>query len=334
MGFTRGAVVRFLFVFAGFLGLTVAAQPALANTQPFTQWLNNVRQEAYDKGISLKTIHAALPDDIRPIPRIIELDRKQPEGTRTLAQYLAGTVSAKRQADGRMNYSENKTLLYKVGADYQVDPQVVVALWGIETNFGKNTGGFDVVNALLTLAYDGRRSAYFRNELMSALKIIDEEHISHENMKGSWAGAMGQTQFMPSSFYRFAQDYNKDGRTDIWTQKPDVFASAANYLARSGWKQGAPWGRKINLPKDFDRSLLGLDEKRSLQFWFDKGVRRTNGKALEYEGSYQSSVIQPDGPGTQAYIVYDNFRVIMKWNKSTYFATAVGLLSDRIKDQS
>jgi len=323
--------VRFLSVFlAAVLLFAACVHPASAARQDFKTWLQGVRAEARQKGISDKTIHAALPDSLESIPRIIELDRKQPEGTTTFDDYLKRIVNRDRIEKGKARMREYPTLLGKVSKAYGVEPEVIVALWGVETNYGTITGGFDVVNALATLAHDGRRSDYFRGELMHALQIIDEGHIRHDDMKGSWAGAMGQTQFMPSSFFRFAEDFNADGRRDIWRTQADVFASAANYLAKSGWKKGQPWGRKVVIPHSIDRKTLGVDNRYSLQFWHDQGVRMPNGKPVPFEGAYQASVIQPSGPGTSAYIVYDNYQVILKWNRSSYFATSVGLLSDAL----
>lgn len=316
------------------LGLALvlsAAAPAWAERGPFPRWLQGVRAEAEAKGISAQTVRAALPDTIRPIPQVIALDRRQPESTMTLSKYLRNIVSSQRISAGRSRYQAHHATLRHVGQSYGVDPEFVVALWGIETNFGKNTGGYSIVEALATLAYDGRRSSYFRAELMNALQIVDDGHISLPRMKGSWAGAMGQTQFMPTSFVRFAQDFNKDGKKDIWTSHSDIFASAANYLARSGWRAGEPWGVRVTLPKNFRRSLLGLEKKHDSKFWTAQGVRLSSGKALPAQGPADGSLIQPDGPGTPAYLVYNNYRVIMKWNKSTYFATAVGQLADAIR---
>ena len=329
---TKGfLIVRFIPVFtAAVLLLAAFAHPAAAAKSDFKTWLQDVRTEARQKGISDKTIKAALPDTLQSIPRIIELDRKQPEGTTTFDDYLTRIVNRDRIEKGKTRMLNYPTLLGKVSKAYGVEPEVVVALWGVETNYGAITGGFDVVNALATLAHDGRRSEYFRGELMKALKIIDDGHIKHADMKGSWAGAMGQTQFMPSSFFNFAEDFNADGRRDIWNTQADVFASAANYLAKSGWQKGQPWGRKVTIPDSIDRKLLGVDNRYSLQYWHDKGVRMPDGKAVPFEGAYQGSVIQPSGPGTSAYIVYDNFQVILKWNRSSYFATSVGLLSDAL----
>lgn len=333
--FAVGDAVRGFFLVFGLVFGVVALSlvhpsPAGAASKTFPQFLKQVRAEAMSKGISRQTAEAALPDSLRPIPRVLELDKKQPEKTRTFDQYLQSIVSQVRVDQGRSNFSRNSSVLNSVAETYGVEPQVIVALWGIETNYGKNTGGFEIIPALATLAWDGRREAFFKDELFKALKIVDEGHIHIHDMKGSWAGAMGQSQFMPSSFLRFAQDYNNDGRRDIWNTTSDVFASAANYLSQSGWKKGQPWGREVKLPQGFDRKLIGLEQHRSLQFWHDLGIRSASGKGVPFEGAYYASIVQPGGEGTAAYMVYDNYKVIMKWNKSTYFATAVGLLSDRV----
>ncbi|MBI1214579.1 MAG: lytic murein transglycosylase [Alphaproteobacteria bacterium] len=317
-----------IILVAAFLGLATAAHAA---TRDFQTWLRAVKSEARTQGISQDVLDSALPDNMEPIARVLELDRKQPENTKHLSDYLKGIMSTERVERGRTRILNYRTLLGRVQKDYGVDKQVIVALWGIETNYGVNSGKYDVPQALATLAYDGRRGDYFRGELFKALRILQEGHIKPDKMKGSWAGAMGQSQFMPSSFLKFAQDFDRDGRRDIWTSEPDVFASAAYYLAESGWKQGNPWGHKIRLPKNIDRKLLGLDRKYSLDFWRKQGVRLLNGKIIPQEGEYQASVIQPDGPGTPSFIVYDNYRVILRWNRSNYFATAVCMLSDRLK---
>lgn len=313
------------------LAMMATTTTAQANTQDFKSWLRDLRAEAATKGVSQSVIQSALTDTMQPIPRVLELDRKQPESTKTFDQYLIDAVSVKRARDGQANMTQYKTLLNRVSDTYGVPPEIIVALWGVETNYGTNTGGFSVVNSLATLAYDGRRSAFFRDELIKALQIVDADHIRLSDMKGSWAGAMGQCQFMPSSFLRFADDFNKDGKRDIWNTQADVFASTANYLSKSGWKKNEPWGHRIDIPANIDRSLLGLDTTQTLQFWHDIGVRMPNGKSVPFEGAYRASLIQPGGAGTSAFMVYDNYKVIMKWNKSNYFATSVGLLSDRLK---
>lgn len=285
--------------------------------------------EARAAGISEATLQTALATVAQPLPRVLELDRRQPESTQSLEDYLASRVSATRIANGRDRLREYPTWLGRIERKYQVPRRVIVALWGMESNYGATMGSFPVIPALVTLAYDGRRSEFFRQELFHALRILDAGHISLRQMQGSWAGAMGQCQFMPSSFERFAVDANGDGRRDIWTSVPDVLASTANYLRRAGWQQGQTWGRPVKLPKGLDRSRLGLKTRMPLARWRALGVRQPNGAALPGR-TLRASLIQPDGPGTQAFLVYDNFRVILAWNNSQAFALAVGTLSDHL----
>jgi len=309
-------------------GLALSAAQAQESVVDFDVWLNGVRTEAAGQGISENIIAVALTG-IAPIPRVIELDRAQPEFTLTFEQYLDRVVPESRVAKGRQMLADNRTLLDEVGAAYGVQPRFIVALWGIETDFGRLTGGFSVVEALATLAYDGRRSEYFRKELFCALQILNEEHISPAAMTGSWAGAMGQSQFMPSSFLGYAEDYDKDGRRDIWTTKADIFASAANYLANYGWTSDQTWGREASLPDAFDPALIGLEVKRSLAGWQGLGVRRADGSDLPVR-EMAGSIVLPDGEGGRAFLVYGNFETILRWNRSTYFGIAVGRLADRI----
>ncbi len=308
--------------------LTGAAQAA---SQDFKSWLKEVKAQAIEQGVSQGVVNKALPDNMAPIRHVLELDHEQPEGSPDFERYLKSIVSDERVEKGREKMLAHGKLLDQIENTYGVDKQVIAALWGVETMYGRNTGTYDVVNALATLAYDGRRGPYFRDELFKALRILDQGQIHQWQMKGSWAGAMGQCQFMPSSWFKYAVDFDHDGRRDIWTSQPDIFASTANYLALSGWKKGEPWGRKVKLPAGFNRALIGINTENSLQFWHDQGVRLPGGGAVPFEGAYQASIVQPGGVGTQAFIVYDNYRVIMQWNKSTYFATAVGLLSDSLK---
>ena len=210
-----------------------------------------------------------------------------------------------------------------------MQPRFIVALWGIETNFGQLTGGFEVIPALVTLAHDGRRSEYFRKELLNALKIVDQGHIPLSRFTGSWAGAMGQCQFMPSSFLAFAADHDGDGHKDIWQNRADVFASIANYLKGHNWESNRAWGRKVRLPQGFDVKLASLENKKSLSDWKKLGVTASNGAALP-QMALDAALVLPDGPSGPAYLVYDNFTRIMSWNRSTFFALAVGELADRI----
>ena len=313
----------------GTLALTLLglARPVAA-APDFAAWLVELRGEALNQGIRTETLDLAL-QGLAPNPRVIELDRKQPEFTLTFDQYRERVVPPTRIERGRRLLARHAALLKEVAARYHVQPRFIVALWGIETDFGRVTGGFSVIEALATLAYDGRRSAYFRKELLYALRIIDEGHVTPENMVGSWAGAMGQSQFMPSSFVRYAIDYSGDGRRDIWGTLADVFASAANYLAKAGWRDDQTWGREVRLPSGFDTGLADIKVIRKISAWQALGVRRADGRDLPRR-DLDASIVLPGGPDGPAYMVYNNYRSLLKWNRSTYFATAVGLLSDAI----
>ena len=312
-------------LFISMLGLSACANAA---NQSVDSWLQGVKQEASAKGISANTVNAALRN-FKPNEKIIRLDRKQPEGSLSFAQYMERVVPTSRINQGRRMYQQNRALLDKIGAQYGVQPKFIVALWGIETNYGGNTGGFRIIPALATLAYDGRRAEFFRKEMMQALQIVDGGHIPLSSFKGSWAGAMGQSQFMPSSFFAYAQDYNGDGRKDIWETKSDVFASIANYLSKSGWNDDETWGRKIRLPTGFNTKLASRKIKKPLAEWSRMGVRKADGSALP-NVDVMASVVYPGKEGEESYITYKNYDVIMKWNRSTYFATAVGTLADAI----
>jgi len=306
-----------------------AAAPA---SREFQAWLREFRAEARRTGVSERTAASAL-DGIAPIPRVIELDRSQPETTRTFQEYMARVINDQRVATGRERLRQHAVLLRQVADKYKVPPRFVVALWAAETDFGRVTGGFQVIPALATLAWEGRRAAFFRAELMNALKIIDAGHISAADMKGSWAGAMGQSQFMPSSFLSFAEDWNGDGKRDIWRTESDVFASISNYLARSGWKPQESWGREVSLARPVDPALIGLDKRRPLSAWAALGLRRADGKPLVGPGgdpaTMEASLIQFSGSSGPAYLVFENFRTILKWNRSNFFAVSVGTLADR-----
>ena len=307
--------------------LLLSAVPGSA--EDFQIWLGKLRVEAEGKGISQSVLDEALAG-IQPIPRVIELDRRQPEFTLTFTQYRDRVVPQSRIKKGRVKYQENRDLLEEIGGKIGVQPRFIVALWGIETDFGRVTGGFKVIPALATLAHDGRRSAYFRKELLNALQILHEGHIAPKEMMGSWAGAMGQSQFMPSSFLAHAVDYDGDGRRDIWTTRPDVFASAANYLAKSGWRADQTWGREVKLPRDFDFALADLKVRKPIGGWQVLGVRRPDGGDLPTQQLSASIVLPEKGKMSPAYLVYNNYRTTLRWNRSTYFALAVGLLSDGI----
>jgi membrane-bound lytic murein transglycosylase B len=305
--------------------------PTPAASRDFQAWLREFRAEARRAGISDRTASAL--DGIAPIPRVIELDRAQPETTRTFQEYMARVINDQRVATGREKLRQNSALLRPIADRYKVPPRFVVALWAAESDFGRVTGGFQVVPALATLAWEGRRAAFFRAELINALKIIDAGHISASDMKGSWAGAMGQSQFMPSSFLSFAEDWNGDGKRDIWRTEADVFASISNYLSRSGWRPQESWGREVKLGRPVDPAAIGLDKRRPLSAWAAMGLRRADGKPLVGPGgdaaTLEASLIQFSGSTGPAYLVFENFRTILKWNRSNFFAVSVGTLADR-----
>ncbi|MDH3454572.1 MAG: lytic murein transglycosylase [Desulfuromonadales bacterium] len=307
----------------------LSAQDALAQQAlpEFAAWLVQLRADASAAGISPATLDAALAGIEAPEPRVIESDQQQPEQTQSLQDYVATRVSEKRIVEGRRMLRRYRSWLGRIERQYRVQRRFIVALWGIESNYGGNTGKLPVIQALVTLAYDDRRGDYFRKELFEALQILDAGHIPLAQMKGSWAGAMGLFQFMPSSYRHYAVDADGDGRIDLWNSIPDAMASAANYLAQAGWQYDQTWGRPVKLPKKFDDSLAGLESRLSLTRWQALGVRRSNGRALPRR-ELQASLIVPDGRAGPAYLVYDNFRALRKWNRSNAFAVAVGTLAD------
>ncbi len=295
----------------------------------FKKWVEGVRADATKRGVDRAIFDEAFKG-VKPIPRIIELDRSQPEFTLTFAEYRARVAPLARIKKGRRRLAENAAELEAAAKKFGVQARFVVALWGIETDFGRVTGGFPVIAALATLAYDGRRSAYFRKELLNALEILDQKHIAPKDMVGSWAGAMGQSQFMPSSFKAYAVDADGDGRRDIWGTKADVFASAANYLSSVGWRDDQTWGRQVKLPPGFDLSLANLKVTKRLGEWQKLGVRKADGANLPQRQLKASLVLPVKGKSNPAYLVYGNYRSILHWNRSTYFALTVGYLADQI----
>jgi membrane-bound lytic murein transglycosylase B len=295
----------------------------------FNAWLAEIRKEALAKGISKPTVEEALKD-LAPIRRVIKLDRNQPEFKLTLREYLNRMAPDSRVVKGRQKLAKHRALLEKISQRYAVPPRFLVALWGIETGYGRATGNFSVIGAVATLAYDGRRSDFFRKELFQALRIIDRGQISAGKMRGSWAGAMGHFQFMPSTFIDFAVDHQGDGRIDIWNNLGDAFASAANYLSESGWAGDQNWGEEVDLPSGFDRKLVDLDTQKPLSEWKTLGLRGAKGRDLPENPAWLASVVEPDGPKGQAFLVYNNYRVILEWNRSHKFAIAVGKLADGI----
>jgi membrane-bound lytic murein transglycosylase B len=301
---------------------------AAAAESDFSSFLAGVRRDAFAQGIRPATIDIAFRY-IQYLPHVIELDRKQPEHKMTFAEYLDKVVTQQRLDDARRHLTENWGLLQQVWQRYRVQSRFIVALWGVESDFGRTMGSYSVPAALATLAYDGRRGAMFRAELIAALKILDQGNVRADSMVGSWAGAMGQCQFMPTTFLSYAVDFDGDGRRDIWNNRADVLGSIANYISRLGWRGEEGWGREVSVPNDFDLRLAGLDNRRSMVEWSQLGVRPVG--AASFTGREPAAaLVLPDGLGGTALLVYDNFRVIKRWNNSNYFAAAVGYIADSI----
>ncbi|MFB9214450.1 lytic murein transglycosylase [Vibrio sinaloensis] len=311
------------------LGAALASS-VWASEPGFEQYIEKLKNEARDKGISEQVISQAFAN-VEHKPRAVKADRNQPEKKLTLDEYIPRAVPDWKVKQARDLYKKHYKELQRIGKEYGVQPRFIVALWGVESNFGRFTGNYRVIDALSTMAYDGRREAFFRKEAMAALQILEEGHVAYEDFKGSWAGAMGQCQFMPSSFLSFAADGNGDGRKDIWNTKADVFASTANYLSQSGWEDGFTWGRQVKLPEGFDMSLEGRVEgkEKSLSEWNELGITRYEGQALP-NVDVKAWLTAPDKADGRVYLVYNNYNVLMKWNRSYYFALAVSHLADRI----
>ncbi len=316
-------------LFLGFavLALVAACAPKipLREAPAPSSWLEQLKQQAINEGISPAVVHEAL-DAFIPNPRVVELDRKQPESTITFDTYRRNVISDSRIRKGADLMRVHAAPLAAIEQQTGVPAQVVVALWGIESSFGQNPGNFEVINSLATLAYEGRRSEFFRKELIAALRILEREKMTSGQLRGSWAGAMGQCQFMPSTYLKYAVDTHGDGKHDIWNDPMDVMASIANYLAAEGWKRGQPWGFEVKGPVSL--ADVGLIQKRPLRQW-SMLVSKT-GAALP-ESDLQASLVQPDGQNGPSFLVFDNTRALMRWNRSTYFAVSVGLLADGIK---
>ncbi len=309
-------------------GLAVGL-PAIARGQDgFTAWLDQFKAEASAAGISQSTLDRAF-DGVEPLEKIIKLDRKQPEFTQTFWTYLDRRVTPQRVERGRKMLRKHRRLLNRLKAKYGVQPGFLVAFWGLETNYGDFMGKTPVIASLATLAHDRRRSDFFRSQLLDALRMVDGNHADLADMTGSWAGAMGQVQFMPETFMKYAVDGDGDGRRDIWRSYPDAFASAANYLNKIGWRPRQRWGREVRLPKDFELSLADLAIEKPVRAWQRLGVRRANGRNLP-RSRLPASIVLPGGADGPAFMVYQNFRNIMVWNRSLLYALSVAYLSDRV----
>jgi len=337
--------MRILFVVLvtcfGIMG-PARAVPGTEIAPGFEAWLEGVRKEALERGIKPEIVREAL-SDVKPVRRIIERDRNQAEFKLTLDVYLKRVVTPQNVERGRAMARRHAALLKAVAAKYGVQPRIVLAIWGIETRFGAVKADVPLIPAIATLAFDRRRSRYFRAQLFSALEMLDRGYIELENLKGSWAGAMGQPQFMPSSYVAYAQDFDGDGRRDIWNSTGDVLASIANYLARHGWRDDLTWGRQVRLPKGLAERIGPLSQRaakgcrattseaRKLAEWQALGVRRANGDDLPTR-DLDAVLVLPHGADGPAFLVYRNYAAIMGYNCAHLYALTVGTLSDRIGD--
>jgi len=309
----------------------------------FQQYVVQLKKEALTQGFKQSLIDESFAS-VTFHARAVTADRKQPEKVETLDTYLPKRVPSWKVKKARTLYKEHQQILTKIADDYGVQARFIVALWGLETNFGKFTGGYNVVSALSTLAYEGRREVFFKKQLWAALTILAQGHIKIGNMKGSWAGAMGQNQFMPTSFLAYAVDGDGDGKKDIWQNQIDIFASMANYLQKEGWDDELTWGRQVKLPQDFDISLAipkntgsrknwlkaWSNTEKTVAQWQALGIRRTDGTNLP-KVEIKAALVFPDDENGRAYLAYNNYKSLMHWNLSYYFVSSVGHLSDRIK---
>lgn len=304
-----------------------AEEEAALLQQRFAHWLAGMRGFAREAGIGEATLQQAL-DVARYLPRVVELDRAQPEFTRPVWQYLDVAVSAQRVAQGQQKLIEVRAEAAAAAARYGVPPEVLVAIWGMESAYGANYGNTPTIDALATLGFDGRREAWARGQLVAALKIIQGGDIDREHMLGSWAGAMGQTQFLPTVFLAHAVDADGDGRRDIWGSMADVLASTANFLAHSGWKAGQPWGAEVQLPPGFDAGRADGELRQASAQWAAEGVRTPDGAPLP--DFTDAALLLPAGARGPAFLVGPNFRTILRYNNATSYALAVGLLAQQL----
>jgi len=301
-----------------------------SNENNYDKWLISLKSDALQRGISEETFNRAM-NNVIITPKVKKLDKKQPETQITFNDYFKRTVNNARVNIGKKKYEQYKNDLFKIAEVYKVQPRFILSIWGIETNYGTYTGSFSVISSLTTLAFQGRRAKFFRKQLLDAIEIIDKEYIELENMKGSWAGAMGQSQFMPSSYLAYAQDFDKDGRKDIWNNHLDVFASIAFYLKSHGWDNSKTWGREVIVSNKFLESYINnKNEPKTLKYWSDNNILRIDGTKLPYL-NLKAYLVLPDGIKGKKFLVYDNFFTIKKYNASTYYALSIGILADRIK---
>lgn len=313
---------------SSFTTAEVMPTPSPPAALDFSACIAKISAKANAEGISSKTLEASLAK-AKFNPRVIELDQQQPEFTTTFADYFNRRVTEQRVEQGRALFKTHRTLLEKVSKEFGVPAPYLLAFWGLETNYGSYFGKMSIIDSLSTLACDPRRSEYFTGELIAALRILDEGAIAPEKLEGSWAGAMGHVQFMPTAFLKHAIDYDGDNKRDLWNSTADAMGSAAKFLQSLGWSTSDRWGREVKLPENFPFLEAGLKNRRPLTEWKNLGVRRADNSPLP-SADMQASLLVPSGHQGPAFLVYGNFDVIMRWNRSEFYALAVGHLADRI----
>lgn len=315
---------------AALIAALFAASAAMAQSETFASWRSGFTQRAVAAGHSRALVQEMLAG-VEPNMRAIELDRSQPEHVRPIWEYLDSAASETRIENGREYRASEASLLADLRTRYGVDPEALVAIWALESNYGSFIGDNDVVRALATLAWEGRRRALFEGELMAVLEILASGRATRDQLVGGWAGAMGMTQFMPSSYLRFAVDNNGDGRMNVWSDRGDALGSAANYLSHYGWRTGEPWGVEVRLPDGFDYSLAD-DRRMNVGAWAATGVTRYDHAAWSADEQFRSArLLLPAGARGPAFLIYDNFNVIMRYNNATSYALAAGILMDQIE---
>ncbi len=315
----------------GWVGLVFSSMSFFtqAASEDFQTCLSRLKSTAISEGITQATIGDSL-DRVKPRKQVIKADKNQPEFTSTFQTYIDKRVTAWRVSKGRSMMKKHHDLLANLTKNYGVPGQYIVAFWGLETNYGGYIGKIPVIDSLTTLACKPRRAKFFTKELMTALKLKQKYGYSYEQMKGSWAGAMGHTQFMPTTMAQYAKDADGDGIVDLWNSETDALTSAANFLMHIGWKREQRWGREVKLPSNFDYTPIGTKEAKSLESWSQAGISKADGKPLVIVEGMKAILYLPSGHMGPAFLGYDNFNTIMKWNRSEFYAISVGHLADRI----
>jgi membrane-bound lytic murein transglycosylase B len=314
-------------MFLRFFCLIFLTTSVFASSHSFEEFLDQVRKTATEQGVSKSTIDKAF-FELTPRPSAIASDKAQAEFNQNFWHYVNKRVNKVRLNNGKDTLKNNASLLSKTSEKYGVPAYVIVAFLGLESNYGNYMGSESLIRSLATLAYDKRRSKFFTRELIAVLKLMDKKTIPFD-ATGSWAGAMGAVQFMPTNVIAYGVDANNDGKVDLWNEKADIYASAANFLNKLGWKKGEKWGREALIPKNFDYQLTGLNNEKTVNEWAALGVRRGNNSNLP-KSNFKASLIVPMGHRGPAFLVYRNFDTIMGWNRSILYALSVAYLSDRL----